>query len=80
MKRHKKATLISAEYCLRKEMSKTNRPQADDKLIDHFAQINKHEQLHNTEMEERDTVPKTMQPPRHLNIEHSEEMKQIRVK
>ena len=32
-----------------------------NELLDHFAQINKHEQLHYMEMEEKDMVPKTTQ-------------------
>ena len=38
-------------------------PQTEDKLyelLDHFALINKYENLNNTEMEEKNIVPKTV--------------------
>ena len=52
-KMHVKATLISAEDYLRKEMSKDNRPQADfklDELTDCFALLNHHKYLKNLEI------------------------------
>ena len=44
-----------------KEMSEANRPQADDKLneiIDHFAEIHKHEQLCNGHSTKDNVTPK----------------------
>ena len=65
---------MSMEHYDKNEMSKANRPQTGNKLIDKFAQINKHEQLHNTEMEEKETAPETMQSVKHTNIEHMEKI------
>ena len=56
MKRHVKTTPISAEDYLRKEMSKANLPQTDDKLnelIDCFALQIQHEHFNNLQMEGR---------------------------
>ena len=47
-----------------------------NKLIYHFAQINKQEQLQNMKTEEKDIMAITMQPARHTSIVHSEEIKQ----
>ena len=59
---------------LRKEITKANRPQTDQKLtklIDHFADINEYEHLGSIEMEEKGIVPKAVQSPRHTNTGHS---------
>ena len=70
MKQHLRATPISVEDYLRKEMSNANRC----KPIHCFAQINMDDECHNMEMEEKGIIPKTMQPPRHVSIEHSEKI------
>ena len=56
-------------------MSKTNRTQTDDKLnefTDHFAQLHNHVCLNKMEMELKDIVQRTMQPPMCTNVEHNE--------
>ena len=55
MKRHGRTTPISMENYSRKEMSKVNRLQVDDKLdevIECFALLNKYEHLNNLEQKE----------------------------
>ena len=67
MKSHVRAIPVSAEDYLRKDMSKANITQTDDKLnefVDHFVERYKYEELHDMKMEEKDVVPKTMQPMR----------------
>ena len=51
---------MSVEDYLKREMSKANIPQEDDKLNE-LIDKNKHEYLHKTEMEEKEIVPKKMQ-------------------
>ena len=66
MKRHVTATPILAEDCLRKGMSKSDRPHTDDHLnefIDHFTMLNQHKHLSNFEMEGEDISQKTMLEP-----------------
>ena len=70
-KRHIKATTISAEDYLRNE--KANQPQTNDKfnkLVDCFAQVHKHEQSNEMQMERKDMMANThtIQPPRDINL------------
>ena len=61
MKRHVNVTPVSAEDYLRKEISKNNRLQTDDKLyelLDCFALLNQHGHLSNMETEGEDTSQK----------------------
>ena len=79
MKRHMRGTSISAEEYLRKEMSKANRSQTEDninKLIDCFALLNQHEHSNNLEIDGKDIIPETTQPPQHTKTYHHEEIKQ----
>ena len=75
-----KATPIIVEEYPRNEMSKANKTQTDDKLkelIDHFAELHKHEHLNEMVTEGEDIGPKTIQSPRHMNAEHIEAIGQI---
>ena len=58
---------------------KANRPQIDDKLNelkDCFALLNKFEYLKDLEMQGKDIIPKTTQPPKHTITDHPGEINQ----
>ena len=75
MKRYVRPSPISAEDCLRKEVSKANIPQAD-KLIDHFAVLNQNKHLSNMGLEEEDISQNTIQHPNHANTDQQWEIRQ----
>ena len=60
-------------------MSKTNRTQTENNfngLIDYFAQLKNNECLNEMEMEGKDIVPRTIQPQKHMNEEHTKAIRQ----
>ena len=79
MKRHIKATPISAEEYPNNEMSKTNRRQKDDKLnelIVHFTQIHNLKCFNEMEVKGKDTVLRTIHSLKHMTVEHTEAIRQ----
>ena len=63
-----RATPISVKDYFRKEISKANRPQVDDRLK--YTSMNF---LKSTEMKQMDIVQKTVQPQRHTSIEQKKQ-------
>ena len=76
-----KATPISAEEYLRNDRSNANQPQTDHKfneLVDHITQLQKNEHSNVIETEGKDKMAdvQTIQPPRQMNVEHGETIRQ----
>ena len=72
---------LPAEDYLRNEMSKDNQLKADNnfnKPIDHFVQLNKHKHSNEIGVKRKDMKANiyTIQPPRHMNKEHNERIRQ----
>ena len=61
-------------------MSKDNQPDRCklNEIIDHFVQLYKHECSHEMNTERKDTMATTctIQPPRYMDVEHSETIRQ----
>ena len=78
MKRHVKATLISMEDYLSKEILKVNIPQGGNilcELIDHFPLLSQCEHLNDLKMEGK-IMTKITQSPKHTTTDHPGDIKQ----
>ena len=72
-KKHAGQPILAEEY-LRNEMLETNRTWTDGKInkyIDHSLQLYNYKSLNKMETEGKDTVPRTIQPTKHTNAEHT---------
>ena len=78
-KRCVKTTPISVEEYLGNEISKTNKIQTGNKLnelLDHLILLHNDEYFNEMEMAGKDTVPGTIQQPKHMNAEHTRAIRQ----
>ena len=56
--------------------NKQNTGDRINELTDHFAELHNHEHLNEMETEGKDRVPRTLQPLKHMNAEHTETIRQ----